>query len=63
MSYQSGVYVRTSDSFQGMHAVKLVGWGHDQKSNLDYWLIQNSWGTDWGEKGLFKYEIQGFRLT
>lgn len=54
MSYSGGVYVRKSNSFQGMHAVKVVGWGHDQPSNLDYWIVQNSWGTDWGENGFFR---------
>lgn len=34
------------------HAVTLVGWGG--KSPDMYWLIQNSWGPDWGEKGFIR---------
>jgi cathepsin C len=34
------------------HAVLLVGWGEDMGQK--YWLVQNSWGTDWGEGGFFK---------
>jgi len=54
MSYQSGVYSKLSYETQaeGGHAVKLVGWGTD--SGTDYWLVANSWSTEWGENGFFK---------
>ena len=33
------------------HGVVLVGYGHDEDEDKDYWLIRNSWGKRWGEKG------------
>ncbi|CAN0413650.1 unnamed protein product [Ectocarpus sp. 13 AM-2016] len=41
-------------SFMGGHAVKMIGWGTDEASGEDYWLIANSWNPSWGEGGLFR---------
>jgi len=54
MQYTSGVYVKSKDaSFLGGHAIKIIGWGNDQKTGLDYWIVANSWNTNWGMKGFF----------
>ena len=41
----------------GGHAVKIVGWGHDDASNLDFWTVANSWTANWGEEGFFRIEM------
>merc|ERR1719401_605599 len=39
------------------HAVQLVGYGTD--SGTDYWLVRNSWGASWGEKGYIRVKRFG----
>ncbi|KAG1662095.1 Cathepsin B [Nymphon striatum] len=51
-NYKSGVYIRHSDDQVGGHSVKIIGWGVERK--VPYWLVANSWNTDWGLKGFFK---------
>lgn len=31
------------------HIVAIVGYGTE--NGIDYWLIRNSWGTEWGLNG------------
>jgi hypothetical protein len=49
-SYNSGVYIQTSDRVAGGHAVAIVGYDNTEK----YWICKNSWGSNWGENGFFK---------
>ncbi len=51
-TYKSGVYRHTSGSSVGGHSVTIIGWGTE--SGTPYWLVRNSWNTDWGDKGYFK---------
>jgi len=50
--YKSGVYKHTSQTALGGHAVKMIGWGVE--GGVKYWLVANSWNTDWGDNGYFK---------
>ncbi|KRX63352.1 Cathepsin B-like cysteine proteinase 6, partial [Trichinella sp. T9] len=50
--YKTGVYQHHTGSVLGGHAVRLLGWG--EENGVPYWLLANSWNTEWGDKGFFK---------
>lgn len=55
-TYTGGVFRPTAAEMAhllGGHAVTLVGWG-SSASEGDFWVIRNSWGTQWGENGYFR---------
>jgi hypothetical protein len=56
MDYSSGVMDPSIFCLQGdnNHAVLLTGAGTDPVTNVPYWLVKNSWSTDWGENGYFR---------
>jgi cathepsin B len=49
----TGVYSFRGGTLRGGHAVKVVGWGTTAEG-MDYWIIANSWGTKFADKGYFR---------
>lgn len=45
LSYKSGVYQHVHGKVLGGHAIRILGWGVE--NGTPYWLIANSWNTDW----------------
>ncbi|CAF0712111.1 unnamed protein product [Brachionus calyciflorus] len=53
--YSSGIYsdAACKNKFEDLnHAVLLVGYGSE--GNDQYWILRNSWGTQWGNQGYMK---------
>ena len=51
MSYQGGI-ITECEGEQLNHGVLLVG--YNTSGSVPYWVIKNSWGTDWGEDGFVR---------
>lgn len=62
-SYKSGIYDEDSKTWKQLnmkkpewekvdHSVVLVGFGIED--GIEYWKIQNSWGSNWGMNGFMK---------
>ncbi len=47
MQYGSGIYKHVTGKAEGGHAVSIVGYNDAER----YFIIRNSWGETWGEKG------------
>lgn len=62
--YGGGVF-KGECGFELDHAVTIIGFGVEEKDGNgngngdEYWLVKNSWGTQWGEKGFMRIKRGG----
>jgi len=55
--YHGGVYTNATADKHNTHIVSIVGWGVDNTSKNEYWIVRNSWGEYWGRKGFFHIQL------
>ena len=53
VNYTGGIFEDTTGRKELDHDISVTGWGVD-KEGTKYWIVRNSWGTYWGEKGDFR---------
>ncbi|KAM7342324.1 crustapain-like [Cochliomyia hominivorax] len=53
MHYSHGIFQQPTTR-QGSHFMVVIGYGTNETTGMDYWLLQNSFDTTWGEEGLMK---------
>lgn len=60
--YTSGIFSDTAGGRPGdftvNHAVTLMGFKEPTNGKRGYWLIKNSWGGSWGERGYIRLEMK-----
>lgn len=54
--YKGGVYSEAGSGkpAAARHGVVIVGYGTDEKTKQQYWIVRNSWGSHYGESGYFR---------
>ena len=50
--YTGGIFNDTTNDTNIVHDISVVGYGVE--NGVNYWLVRNSWGAYWGEKGFFR---------
>ena len=48
--FEGGIYEHVWGDSENYHMVCIVGYNTAER----YWIVKNSWGTDWGESGFFR---------
>lgn len=46
-----------SSPYVGGHAIEIVGWDTEASTGKEYWIVKNSWGSNWGKNGYYYHYL------